>query len=93
MQNTAYSGSVRFKTAETLSAGQLNEESIKAAGATLSIRPNPATDILHLDNLKGKATISIITQDGRMVDKKVGFKRHLCMECKEPGCGNLLYKG
>jgi hypothetical protein len=37
LQNTAYSDPVRFKTAEALSAGQLNEESIKAAGTLLSV--------------------------------------------------------
>ena len=36
-----------------------------------TVYPNPVRDILHLDNLKGKATISIITQDGRVVDKKI----------------------
>jgi hypothetical protein len=34
--NTAYSGPVKFQTAAALSAGQLNEESIKAAGTMLS---------------------------------------------------------
>jgi hypothetical protein len=41
------------------------------AVADYKLYPNPVKDVLHLDNLKGNATISIITQDGRMVDKKI----------------------
>ena len=39
--------------------------------AGFSLYPNPVKDVLHLDNLKGNATISIITPDGRVVDKKI----------------------
>ena len=60
-----------FTTAAALTTGQLNEESNKAAGTSISLYPNPVRDILHLDNLKGTATISILTQDGRVVDEKM----------------------
>jgi hypothetical protein len=39
--------------------------------ADYKLYPNPVKDVLHLDNITGNAAISIITQDGRMVDKKV----------------------
>jgi len=49
-----------------------NSDAVKANDRNnFSVYPNPVRDILHLDNLKSKATISILTQDGHVVDKRI----------------------
>jgi hypothetical protein len=71
-------------TALTLRSDTISVSTLKAAPAagnaivangmdknSYPIYPNPVRDVLHLDNLKSNSTISIITQDGRVVDKKV----------------------
>jgi hypothetical protein len=56
------------------------------------VYPNPVRDILHLDNLKGKATISIIAQDGRMVEKKIVTGTTEEWNVKSLAAGHLLYE-
>jgi hypothetical protein len=70
-------------TALTLKSDTINVSALKGASAQNAIAakgmdkngytvyPNPVRDVLHLDNLKPNSTISIITQDGRVVDKKI----------------------
>jgi hypothetical protein len=56
------------------------------------IYPNPVRDVLHLDHLNGNATISIITQDGRMVDKKIVTSSSYAWNVKDLSAGSYYVR-
>jgi hypothetical protein len=57
-----------------------------------SIYPNPVKDVLHLNNLSGNATISIITQDGRLVDKKTVAGSSYAWNVKDLSAGSYYVR-
>ena len=68
--NTGAALPVAASFIDTETSGQIvNIEFNVIAGHKL--HPNPVRDILYLSNLKTRATISILTPDGRMVDKRI----------------------
>jgi hypothetical protein len=67
---TLKSDTLSFSALKAASAAQNNIVAKGMDKNAYTVYPNPVKDVLHLDNLKGNTTISIITQDGRIVNKK-----------------------
>ena len=78
-----------------LKATQAAQNNVVAKGIDkngYTIYPNPVRDVLHLDHLKGNATISMLTQDGRMVDKKIVSGSSYAWNVKDLAAGSYYVR-
>ena len=83
---TLRSDTVSFNALKAVTKNNITGAALNAITG-YKLYPNPVKDILHVDNLKGKATIYILTQDGRMVDKKVVSNRNYEWNAKSLSAG------
>jgi Leucine-rich repeat (LRR) protein len=87
---TLKSDTVNFSALRAAQQNHIVANAIDKTG--YSVYPNPVKDVLHLDNLKGNTTISIITQDGRMVDKKIVSGSSYAWNVKDLAAGSYYVR-